>query len=311
MFKFLNNPIPKSTKPAESDPNFIMPMLPGESLHIGYDAFTETEAFAPENVGRGYPQTNSTERYQPIRIPRGKIDSSRLAHLIHKFISCTEGAEKMLPKFSLNRRNWLSRLPKKSLYHAFVRYSLFAGDTSIFTLQMEAFKYRDEADEEYLEIGVVQNRGLGTVTRIFLKNLREYLESDGAVFNEVENRDSDSIKVWEEDDLISENYGSAVTIRSKPRKDPSVIKPENQFVLPPIPPPQPPKLSLVMPDPEPDPEDLLSKVSIPVLTRSTNLLESFAMGARAYEEVDYMFRIDGVVDKSVNSIDPLKLFNGI
>jgi len=306
MFNFYYNP-DKPTKPTkpiyriENDPNAMITMLPGESLHIGYDAFTETEAFEPENVGRGSKSKEICQELLPIRIPRGKIDSNRLAHLIHKFISCTEGAEKILPKFSPDRKGLLSRLPKKSLYHAFVRYSVFAGDTSIFTLQMEAFKYGEE--EEYLEVSAVQNRGLGTVTRLFLNNLREYLESDGAVFNIVENRDSDSIEVWEDDDLINENYGSAVTIRSKPSKikqdatPPEFAikpiqfptpKPDNQFVLPP---PHTSKLSLMMPEPDPESEDK-TKVSIPVLRRSTNSLCDYELGACAYNEIDDSFDIN-------------------
>jgi len=204
----------------ETDPNAMIPLLPGESYHIGYEGITEDLAFNPRHVGSGSPSFDPSapkrqHEYMPIRIPRGRISCDRLVMLIHKFITLTRGAVKKVPKHELSAVDMIDR-PRRSLYYANIRYSVLFGDTCELTVRMNAYKYRDE---EYVQVTVDYNRGLSSVLVIFLENLRTYLESDGAVFRRVDARDVRKIDVSEEDDLIEENDGDTQRIRMKPSED--------------------------------------------------------------------------------------------
>lgn len=330
----------------ETDPNAMIPLLPGESYHIGYEGITEDLAFNPRHVGSGSPPFDPSapkrqHEYMPIRIPRGRISCDRLVMLIHKFITLTRGAVKKVPKHELSAVDMIDR-PRRSLYYANIRYSVLFGDTCELTVRMNAYKYRDE---EYVQVTVDYNRGLSSVLVIFLENLRTYLESDGAVFRRVDARDVRKIDVSEEDDLIEENDGDTQRIRMKPSEDlkrketyaGSAANPHPAYLASPaayrehyaklnatksaptvsIFNTQPafslmPKLSLVMPEPEPDQEEDPA-LPIPVLTRSTNAAPENVIPSNnlSYQDIDAMLSIVGgdVPNNAAASVDPLTANN--
>lgn len=294
-----------SVKPAydiKTDPNAMIPLLPGESYHLGYEPIAEELAFDPPYIIFELPfVTNSMFKPKfPIRIPRGRISHERLVMLIHKFISCTRGATRLVPKnpMATEREMLVAPMPSKSLYYTNIRYCMTYGETAYITIQMHGIKVDER---EYLQVTTTVTRGLGMVEGLFLKNLTDFLESDGTVFNVVTGRELSGIMAQEDDELDNEINGDAARIFIKPSKQQA-----ND-------PPKPPKLSLIMPEPEPEPAPTTSCpefLAMPTLVRTTNADHDCKMDSTFYTiqkyqtDIDSLFTISGEsYGKSINVLD--------
>ena len=228
----------------ENDPNAMIPLLPGESYHIGYEPLTEELAFS--HPVQGSPATfnanplGTAMNISPIRIPRGQLSSDRIVKLIHKFINCTNGADIQLPKHK-HVPDVMSLMPTRALYYAKLRYALYGGDTVFLTIYVQACKYRND---EYIQVSVDYNRGLRAVGRLFSENLKNYLESDGSVFTRVGWHDRKGIVACGSD-IMAEITGETGYVHQRIKKYSAVD--EVQFDAPPV-------LSLMMPEPETEEE---------------------------------------------------------
>jgi hypothetical protein len=213
IFQSLSS-IPNSTPPyrIENDPTAMIPLLPGESLHVGYIPLTEEEAF---NIKTKYnlaliSQLGSNPTGLPILIPREKIPHERLLGLIHKFISCTPGATILMPKYTDPRR-----CPTKALYYASIRYCLYNGLTTYMTVHMTAISQKGE-DQYHIE--VICNYGQRAVKNQFIENLRIFLDSDGATFIRATHRDT-RVDYDQEEEFDNEDNGeTGYQISRPPRK---------------------------------------------------------------------------------------------
>jgi len=325
-----------SVKPAydiKTDPNAMIPLLPGESYHLGYEPIGEELAFDPPYIIFELPfVTNSMFKPKfPIRIPRGRISHERLVMLIHKFISCTRGATRLVPKnpMATEREMLVAPMPRKSLYYANIRYCMTYGETAYITIQMHGIKVDAR---EYLQVTTTVTRGLGMVEGLFLKNLTDFLESDGTVFNVVTGHELSGIMAQEDDELDNEINGDAARIFIKPSEQQAYAQSSFSFDAPashllkisdllpsftshsksvnPIvsDPPKPPKLSLIMPEPEPEPALLM-----PALVRTTNADHDCKMDSTFYTiqkyqtDIDSLFTISGEsYGKSINVLDIIR-----
>jgi len=209
LFQSLSS-IPKSTPPykIENDPTAMIPLLPGESLHVGYIPLTEEEGFKIKTIYRSdlYSQPIGL----PIVIPREKIPHERLLGLIHKFISCTPGATILMPKYTDSRRG-----PTKALYYANIRYCLYNGLTSYMNVHMTAIS---QNGEDHYRIDVICNYGQRAVKNKFIENLRIFLDSDGATFIRATLRDT-PVDYDQEEEFDNEDNGeTGYCITRPPRK---------------------------------------------------------------------------------------------
>ncbi len=274
----------------------MVPLLSGESYHIGYEPLTEDLAFSRPVTVSSFDSSKVTGFMVgalPIRIPRGKIPCDRIVQLIHKFINCTNGAEIIMPKYHIVP-DVKTVMPMRAIYYAKLRYALFGGDTAFLTIHVQACKSRDG---EYVEVSIDYNRGMRSIVGLFSDNLRVYLESDGSVFNRVRAQDRRGILATGYD-IMAEDTGDTGYVHHQIKKYSAIDECIHSVF-------DAPKLSLMMPEPEPEPEEDPVVLPKPKLSRDSATGESLNQYNVNCQEIDDAFSISGIVLDTPYSIDPL------
>lgn len=146
-----------------------IPLLPGESIHLGYTPMTEEQAFAAKPVIP--PQM--TLPVSHFRMARYDVDIDELATLIHRFIAINDAVERLVPK-----RQYINMEPGKRLYEAKVTHSWRNHHA---TIQVSIIALPASGPEESDEYTISVNRLCGSVTahRMFFHTLEQYVLSYG------------------------------------------------------------------------------------------------------------------------------------
>jgi len=148
-----------------------IPLLPGESIHLGYIPMTEEEAFSSKRAPLIPPQM--TLPFSHFRMDREDIDINELAGIIHRFISINDAVERLVPK-----REYINVEPGKRLYEAKVTHSWrnhhATIQVSVIAIPAHGPKYIDE-------YAISVNRLCGSVTahRMFFHTLEQHVQSYG------------------------------------------------------------------------------------------------------------------------------------
>jgi len=148
-----------------------IPLLPGESIHLGYTPMTEEEAFSSKRAPLIPPQM--TLPVSHFRMARYDVDIEELATLIHRFISINDAVERLVPK-----RQYINMEPGKRLYEAKVTHSWRNHHA---TIQVSVIAIPANGPEESDEYAISVNRLCGSVTahRMFFHTLEQYVQSYG------------------------------------------------------------------------------------------------------------------------------------
>lgn len=146
-------------------PDVMIPLLPGESIHLGYTPISEEDAFATKRV---FPLRLAVSHF---RIPRGKVSVDRVITLIHRFTAINDAVDVIVPK-----RENINSEPAKHLYKSKVAHTWRQRRATI-GIQLFALP---ESDEFAVEV----NREYGSVTahRMFFHTLEKYVLSDGQFY---------------------------------------------------------------------------------------------------------------------------------
>jgi len=148
-----------------------IPLLPGESIHLGYTPMTEEQAFSSNRVPLIPPQM--TLSFSHFRMPREDINIDELAELIHRFIAINDAVQRLVPK-----RQYINCEPGKRLYEAKVTHSWRNHHA---TIQVSVIALPANSSEESDEYAISVNRLCGSVTahRMFFHTLEQYVQSYG------------------------------------------------------------------------------------------------------------------------------------
>lgn len=146
-----------------------IPLLPGESIHLGYTPMTEEQAFAAKPMIP--PQM--TLPVSHFRMLRDEVDIDELAGIIHRFIAINDAVERLVPK-----RQYINMEPGKRLYEAKVTHSWRNHHA---TIQVSIVALPANGPEESDEYAISVNRLCGSVTahRMFFHTLEQYVQSYG------------------------------------------------------------------------------------------------------------------------------------
>lgn len=149
-----------------------IPLLPGESIHIGYTPMTEEQAFAAKPTIP--PQM--TLPVSHFRMAREDVDVDELVGIIHRFIAINDAVERLVPK-----RQYINCEPGKRLYETKVLHSWRNHRA---TIQVSIIALPAHGSEEIDEYAVSANRLCGSVTahRMFFHTLEQYVQSYGHTY---------------------------------------------------------------------------------------------------------------------------------
>lgn len=148
-----------------------IPLLPGESIHLGYTPMTEEEAFSSKRAPLIPPQMTLSVSH--FRMARDDISVDELAEIIHRFIAINDAVERLVPK-----RQYINMEPGKRLYEAKVTHSWRNHHA---TIQVSVIALPANGSEESDEYAVNVNRLCGSVTahRMFFHTLEQHVQSYG------------------------------------------------------------------------------------------------------------------------------------
>lgn len=147
-------------------PDTMIPLLPGENIHIGYIPISEEEAFertAVDNPFQAYALSISH-----FRVAQGKLSVERLATLIHRFTSINRAVDVLIPK-----REFVNGGDRRAIYETKVVHT-WKSHSAIIMVRVLALK-------DPYELAICVDRMCGSVTahRMFLHTLEQYITSDG------------------------------------------------------------------------------------------------------------------------------------
>ena len=146
------------------EPDEMIPLLPGESIHLGYIPIDEDAAFRHELLPHQISITH-------FRMPRGKITFERLSSLIHKFISINLAVDVLVPK-----REWVNDVVKRLIYQTKVVHT-WRSHSAIIVVRVLALASTDE-----IVVNVDRFQGSVTAHRMFFHTLEQYVLSDGRAY---------------------------------------------------------------------------------------------------------------------------------
>jgi hypothetical protein len=148
-----------------------IPLLPGESVHLGYTPMTEEEAFSSKRLP--FSILHMTLPVSHFRMARDDINIDELAEIIHRFIAINDAVERLVPK-----RQYINMEPGKRLYEAKVTHSWRNHHA---TIQVSVVAIPANGSEESDEYAVSVNRLCGSVTahRMFFHTLEQYVRTYG------------------------------------------------------------------------------------------------------------------------------------
>ena len=149
-----------------SEPETMIPLLPGESIHIGYIPISEEEAFDRAAVDNPFQEYALSISH--FRIPRGKLSVEKLSQLIHRFVSINLAVNVLVPK-----REWINDTPRHAIYETKVVHT---WKSHCATINVRVLALKDP-----YELAICVDRLCGSVTahRMFLHTLEQYITSEG------------------------------------------------------------------------------------------------------------------------------------
>ena len=176
-----------------------IPLLPGESIHLGYTPMTEEEAFAEKSANLFPSEALPVSHF---RMVRDDINIDELSEMIHRFIAINDAVERLVPK-----RQYINYEPGKRLYEAKVTHS---WRNHLATIQVRVIALPAHSLDEQDEYAVIVHRLCGSVTahRMFFHTLEQYMQSYGHAYplirpvsvdrNALENASPPEHKTWQE-----------------------------------------------------------------------------------------------------------------
>lgn len=147
-------------------PETMIPLLPGESIHVGYVPISEEEAF--ERTAVDNPFLEFALSISHFRIPRGKLSVEQLSTLIHRFTSINRAVDVLVPK-----REFVNGGDRRAIYESKVMHT-WKSHCATIVVRVLALK-------DPYELAVCVDRLCGSVTahRMFLHTLEQYITSEG------------------------------------------------------------------------------------------------------------------------------------
>jgi len=177
-----------------SNPDFKPPLLSGESIHLGYTAITEQEAFEnPTTNIRWFPSSS-------ILIPRGQYSIDTIIDRIRKVILCSDAVDVVVPKCKF------VPIPfEKSLYKTTLHYSYVGKNGHLcikLCVELYAVSQKAEDGSTIESIAVIFERlaGFHEPFLAFYHTVRNYILSDGNTSCVT------SIALWNSDESMSTDY---------------------------------------------------------------------------------------------------------
>jgi hypothetical protein len=166
----------RSINEADKDPNEMIPLLPGESIHIGYLPISEEDAFANFKPNTRF-EFDSLSKIKSFLLPRGTISCDRIALLIHKFNYLNWGVRTFTPK-----RESLNTYVPESIYGSLVDFKTFRGKRAEMSITVRALVKTAEDTEttQSIEIEVYRISGSCQIHQLYANSLESYIRSDGA-----------------------------------------------------------------------------------------------------------------------------------
>ena len=165
----------RSINEANKDPNEMIPLLPGESIHIGYLPISEEDAFANYEPDLRFEMGFS--KIKSFLLPRGAISCDRIALLIHKFNYLNWGVRTFTPK-----RESLNTYVPKSIYGSLVDFKTFRGKRATMSITVRALSQPTEDGEtaQFIEIEVYRISGSCQIHQLYANSLESYIRSNGS-----------------------------------------------------------------------------------------------------------------------------------
>ena len=158
----------RSTLSLVSEPDTMIPLLPGESIHLGYIPISEEDAFAKAKSNPYYGEYMESLSRSHFRVSRGKLSLEKLTALIHRFTSINIAVDVLVPK-----REWINSATRRAIYETKVVHR-WKSHRAIIMVRILAVKDPDE-----FVIYVERYQGSVTAHRMFLNTLEQYITSEG------------------------------------------------------------------------------------------------------------------------------------
>jgi hypothetical protein len=163
---------------ADKNPNEMIPLMPGESMHIGYEPISEEDAFL--NIKRDeFRVVYSFCKLKSFQIKRGDISCDRLAQLIRKFNCLNWGVQTIIPK-----SEELNSFAQKFIYNSMVDFKTFRGKRATMSIVVRPIIKRTEDLEsgvvhQFVEVEIFRLSGSIQVFQLYSDSLEDYIRSDG------------------------------------------------------------------------------------------------------------------------------------
>lgn len=158
----------RSTLSLVSEPDTMIPLLPGESIHLGYIPISEEDAFAKAKSNPYYGEYMESLSRSHFRVSRGKLSLEKLTDLIHRFTSINIAVDVLVPK-----REWINSATRRAIYETKVVHR-WKSHRAIIMVRILAVKDPDE-----FVIYVERYQGSVTAHRMLLNTLEQYITSEG------------------------------------------------------------------------------------------------------------------------------------
>jgi len=148
-----------------------IPLLPGESIHLGYMPMTEEQAFEANPAPLVPPQMTLSVSH--FRMARDDVEVYELVTLIHRFIAINDAVERLVPK-----RQYINYEPGKRLYKAKVTHS-WRNHHATILVSIIALPASSQEERDEFAIDVRRLHGSVTAHRMFFHTLEQYVQSYG------------------------------------------------------------------------------------------------------------------------------------
>jgi hypothetical protein len=151
-----------------TDPTQMIPVKPGQSIHLGYEPISEEDAFL---IAKRKPSPFSLiglNQQMMIRVLRENTTAERLIQLIYKFNYINHTISIVVPK-----EEFLNCPPQKSLF----RCKIIFCNTTIHIEILATSAPNFDLDE--FIIWTNRLNGSTRAHKILFENLKKYIEADG------------------------------------------------------------------------------------------------------------------------------------
>ena len=166
----------KRVSSAASDPEVMIPLQPGESIHVGYEPICGEEAFQILRKTKSPFQmvsiVGATGKHI-IRIPRDDVRVERIVRLCHKFTCTNLNISVILPK-----REFLNDFPRKSIDECTF---IYVSDEKLARIRILIQAHISDQDAEEYGIMVDRLSGSNSMHAQLFNHFKRYIESDGTL----------------------------------------------------------------------------------------------------------------------------------